>query len=139
MNKILIIDDEPHFIGGQIDILKEFGYEVRVIQNAEDALKALENDPLPSLIIMDIIMPMSEKDIGPENGTNTGVYLLEKIRGEYKISVPIIVLTVKGDQETVSRLNAIEYQSGQKPNVFLKPLLPSELLEHVQLLLTDKP
>lgn len=134
-NSILIIDDEPHFLEAHRLALEEVGYTVEIIENARDAAERLRHGAIPSLIILDIIMPFSPEDVGPENGTNMGISLLEILRDELKIAVPIIILTVVANQETHERISQIEERFGYEPVIYIKPFLPSELLDEVRRLI----
>lgn len=131
-NRILLIDDEPHFLQGHIFALEDDGYVVTVAKNLTDAMANLQRIPYPDLIILDIILPYSEKAVGPENGTNTGILLLEKLRDVLGITVPIILLTVVASRETHERIIDTEKKFGSQAIIRMKPFLPSELLEEVR-------
>ena len=54
--KILIADDEPHIVAAIEFLLQQSGYEVRIAQNGEEALKLVE-DCTPDLVLLDLMMP----------------------------------------------------------------------------------
>ncbi len=136
---ILVIDDEPYYLEGHILALEEAEFLVEIAESASDALERLGRTPIPDLIILDLIMPVSLEDAGPANGTSTGLHLLEQIRTNLGLVVPIIVLTVVATSETHQEVQVLEQKYGRRAVIRLKPFLPSELLELVQLLLATDP
>ncbi|MFC4670169.1 response regulator [Seohaeicola nanhaiensis] len=73
MARILIVDDEPSVTRVMARQLQLDGHLVRVAQSADQALTILEVEPLPELIITDLIMP----------GTIQGHQLVEIILEKY--------------------------------------------------------
>lgn len=114
--RILIVDDEPRmrrFVRMNLDLE---GYEV---SEAENGLVALgkARDELPDLVLLDAAMPVMD-----------GFETLERLR---EVSaVPVIMLTVKGDEEDRIRgldLGADDYVT--------KPFSPRELLSRIRAVL----
>lgn len=87
--KILIVDDEPQITRALRRSLSAHGYEVRVASDGQSALD-LFHDVQPDLVITDLVMP--EVD---------GIAVCHGIRRESE--VPIIVLSVKGEERTKVR------------------------------------
>jgi len=87
--KILIVDDEPQITRALRRSLSAHGYEVRVAADGQSALD-LFRDLRPDLVITDLVMP--EMD---------GIAVCQGIRQES--DVPIIVLSVKGEERTKVR------------------------------------
>jgi putative two-component system response regulator len=54
--KILVVDDEPVNISIIVDALQS-DYKTVIAKNGEQALKRAAADPLPDLILLDIMMP----------------------------------------------------------------------------------
>ena len=54
--KILIADDEPNIVVSLEFLMKQRGYEVRVVNDGAEALKAV-GDFRPDLILLDVMMP----------------------------------------------------------------------------------
>jgi two-component system, OmpR family, KDP operon response regulator KdpE len=118
--KILVVDDESQITRVLRHILNAHGYAVR---SADDGWSALElfRDWHPDLVITDLNMP--EMD---------GLELCEEIR---KVSqVPIIVLSVKGDEST--KVGALD--AGADDYV-TKPFGTEELLARVRATLRRAP
>jgi DNA-binding response OmpR family regulator len=114
--KILIVDDEPRYVRLMEANLITDNYQVVKAYNGEQALElvAAEN---PDLVLLDIMMPILD-----------GFTVCERIR---KFStVPIIVVTVKGEEQDRVRgldLGADDY--------IVKPFSATELLARVRAVL----
>jgi two-component system KDP operon response regulator KdpE len=113
---ILVVDDEPRMVRFVRMNLELEGY--RVIQ-AGTGLEALEKvrDDLPDLVVLDVMMP--EMD---------GFETLARLR---EIStVPVIMLTVKGDEE--DRIRGLELGAD---DYVTKPFSPRELASRIRAVL----
>jgi CheY-like chemotaxis protein len=133
--KILYIEDEPYFINSLIDALSEEGYSVDQAYNGTHAIEKLV-DSTPDLIILDIIMPTGAKVSDPEGGRRTGVKTYEIIRGEKGLKVPIIFVTVVEDPDTHRKIKQLEKMYGiDRLAILVKPVLPTELVDQVRLLI----
>ena len=88
--KILIIDDEEDlsfFVKANLELAG--AYEVIVTANGKTGIKAAIQHK-PDLILLDIMMPKMN-----------GFEVLEKLKGEHEtLSIPVIMLTAKGDDES---------------------------------------
>jgi DNA-binding response OmpR family regulator len=87
--KILIVDDERDWIRMLATRLQHEGYQTEA---AFDAIQAMMQavQLKPDLMLLDIMMP-----------AGGGLEALKNIRGSVKtFSIPVIVLTAKGDKET---------------------------------------
>ena len=89
-NKILIIDDEEDlsfFVKANLELAGN--YEVDVVTNGKDGLKAAVTYK-PNLILLDIMMPKMD-----------GFEVLKELKSSAETaSIPIIMLTAKGDDES---------------------------------------
>ena len=56
VKKVLIADDEPNIVVSLEFLMKQRGYEVRIVANGEDALRAV-GEFGPDLILLDVMMP----------------------------------------------------------------------------------
>lgn len=56
MSRILVVDDDGELRDNIVEILSDDGHEVLSSENAENALKILDNDAF-DLVILDLIMP----------------------------------------------------------------------------------
>ena len=87
MARLLVVDDEP-----SVGLLMRVGREkagptVAEAHNGAEALAALGVDPLPDLVLLDIMMPVMD-------GVQTAKRLSEDPR---TAALPILVVTAKGD------------------------------------------
>ncbi|HTS01101.1 MAG TPA: response regulator [Thermoanaerobaculia bacterium] len=56
--RILVVDDEADFLSSLAEILEEEGYAVEKAVNGREALARLSGAPLPSVVILDLMMPV---------------------------------------------------------------------------------
>lgn len=83
---ILVVDDEPQITRVLRTSLSSQGYDIRVANDGETALEIMK-DWTPDLVITDLSMPNMD-----------GLELCRRLRLSMK--VPIIVLSVKGEERT---------------------------------------
>ena len=112
-SRVLVVDDEPQITRVLKTVLSSQGYQVRTAAEAESALSSL-NEWHPELVITDLYMPRMN-----------GVELCRRIRAVS--AVPIIVLSVKGEERT--KVEALD--SGADDYV-TKPFGIDELLARVR-------
>ena len=121
MKRILIAEDERS-TGYLLDkVLKDAGYETRLVTDGVAALEALRAEPF-DLMLLDIWMPKM-----------SGLEVLASMRAE-NLGIKAVVMTSDGTPETVLRAvrdHAYHYVS--------KPVKPQELLELVCNTLAAKP
>ncbi|KYK27751.1 chemotaxis protein CheY [Thermoplasmatales archaeon SG8-52-1] len=90
VNKIMIVDDDPsinYTIKRGIEGLNS-DYEIITIESGKKCLELLENDQIPDLIVLDIMMPEL-------SGWETFQKIREKLSSD---ELPIIFLTARKDQ-----------------------------------------
>src|SRR5262247_2752017 len=112
-SRVLVVDDEPQITRVLRTVLTSQGYQVRVAAEGESALSNLA-EWRPELVITDLYMPRMD-----------GIELCRRIRAVS--SVPIIVLSVKGEERT--KVDALD--SGADDYV-TKPFGMDELLARVR-------
>ncbi|MFQ5528236.1 MAG: response regulator transcription factor [Thermoanaerobaculia bacterium] len=111
--RILAIDDDPEVLELITATFEEAGYEVMTAETAEMALNLMNDEGLPHLAIIDIRLPGLD-----------GLSLCQRI---HDISdVPVIMLTVVDDEETV--VKTIEKYA---EDYMIKPFNPAELTARV--------
>src|SRR5258707_13426175 len=84
--RVLVVDDEPQITRVLRTVLSSQGYQVRTAAEGEAALSDF-NEWRPELVITDLYMPHMD-----------GLELCKRIRA--MSTVPIIVLSVKGEEKT---------------------------------------
>jgi two-component system KDP operon response regulator KdpE len=118
--RILVVDDEPQLTRVLRRSLSAHGYEVRTAADGDSALETF-NDFRPELVITDLQMPAPD-----------GIELCKRIRRFSQ--VPIIVLSVKGDEATkVAALDA------GADDYVTKPFGMDELLARVRAAMRRSP
>ena len=112
-SRVLVVDDEPQITRVLRTVLTSHGYQVRTAAEGESAFASFR-DWNPELVITDLYMPHV-----------SGLELCRKIRA--LSSVPIIVLSVKGEEKT--KVEALD--SGADDYV-TKPFGMDELMARVR-------
>ena len=118
--RILVVDDEPQITRVLRTSLTSQGYEIRVANNGETALEILK-DWTADLVITDLAMPVMD-----------GVELCRRVRA--KSEVPIIVLSVRGEERT--KVQALDVGAD---DYVTKPFGINELLARVRASLRRSP
>ncbi len=114
--RVLIVDDEPRYLRLLEANLRTEGYEVVTARDGQQAIETFSIQPI-DLILLDIMMPRLD-----------GFAACQRIR-EFS-SVPIIILTAKGEEQDRVRgldLGADDY--------LVKPFSATELLARVRAVL----
>jgi len=111
--RILVVDDEPQITRVLRTSLSSQGYDIRIANDGETALEILK-DWAADLVITDLSMP-----------TMDGLELCRRLRA--KSQVPIVVLSVKGEERT--KVRALD--AGADDYV-TKPFGMNELLARVR-------
>ena len=112
---ILVCDDEKEITDAIEIYLTQEGYEVRKAYNAPEALAILEKEEI-HLLIIDIMMPGMD-----------GLSAVLKIRKNMKSSIPIMILSAKG-QDT-DKIMGLNYGAD---DYITKPFSPLELVARVK-------
>jgi len=118
--RILVVDDEPQITRVLRTSLTSQGYDIRVANNGEIALEILK-DWTADLVITDLAMPVMD-----------GVELCRRVRA--KSEVPIIVLSVRGEERT--KVQALDVGAD---DYVTKPFGINELLARVRASLRRSP
>ncbi len=100
---ILVVDDYPDILISVKQVLEDSTGRYRVIgvDSGEKCLKMLQENQIPDLILLDIMMPQM-------NGWDVAARIKENDRWR---SVPIVFLTAKGDEMSmgIGRLGSEDY------------------------------
>jgi DNA-binding response OmpR family regulator len=112
--KILIIEDEEDLVKGLRLNLKDEGYQVAWAPDGEQGIECVFKEK-PDLILLDIMLP--KKD---------GLEVCRELR-EKKISIPIIMLTAKGEE--IDKVVGLEIGAD---DYITKPFSIRELLARIK-------
>ncbi|MDP1757103.1 MAG: response regulator, partial [Pseudohongiella sp.] len=98
---ILVVDDEPSNIAVIGDLLRS-DYQVKVANSGKRALQLARQDPIPVLILLDVMMPDMD-----------GYQVLEQLKNDSTTrEIPVIFVTAldsQRDQLSGFRLGAVDY------------------------------
>ena len=123
---ILLVDDDPDYLDLAKIRLETSGYQVSCVQNGAEALKLLDQDYRPRLIIMDIEMP-------DKNGLTTLINInVRQSRDEKKGIGRIPVIIATGIQSDAVRKLMMEQNIA---GYLSKPYSAEELIEKVKVLI----
>lgn len=115
---ILLVEDDSFISGMYQTKLSSLGYQIELAEDGEAAWARISRDPLPDLVLLDIVLP--KKD---------GFEVLENIRGEKRTKeLPVILLTNLGQKPDIERgvkLGADDY-------IIKAHFTPSEVVEKIQ-------
>ena len=112
-SKVLVVDDEPQITRVLQTVLSSQGYRVRTAAEGESAMTSFK-EWLPDLVITDLYMPHMD-----------GLELCRRLRDVS--NVPIIVLSVKGEERT--KVEALDLGAD---DYVTKPFGADELLARVR-------
>ena len=115
-DRILIVDDMPANIRILGQLLRDH-YDVRVATGGEKALAIAGSDPLPDLVLLDIMMPGMD-----------GYEVCQRFKKNPRLkNIPVIFITAKGEVEDETKgfeIGAIDY--------IIKPFSPSIVMARVK-------
>jgi CheY-like chemotaxis protein len=104
--------------------LTSLGFTVEVIDNGEAAAERFTKDPLPDLILLDVVLPKRD-----------GFEILEALKADERTqNVPVILLTNLGQKPDVERgikLGADDY-------IIKAHYTPTEVVEKITKVLDEK-
>ena len=117
--KIVVVEDDTALLPVITHNLEKNGFSVREATNGEDALTLIKEE-LPALAIIDWMIPEP-----------TGIEVCKILRrGKETVSLPIIILSAKGEEEDKVRgLNT------GADDYITKPFSPTELIARIKSLL----
>jgi DNA-binding response OmpR family regulator len=114
--RILVVDDEPRYLRLlEANLLTE-GYQVFTAADGEEAIEAFSSNPV-DLILLDVMLPRMD-----------GLTVCQRIR-QFS-TVPIIILTAKGDEQ--DRVRGLDVGAD---DYLVKPFSVLELLARVRAVL----
>jgi DNA-binding response OmpR family regulator len=124
-NTSVILVEDDSFISGMYQTkLSSLGFTVEVIDDGEAAAQRLAKDPLPDLLLLDVVLPKRD-----------GFEILEGLRKDKRTAgLPVILLTNLGQKPDVERgikLGADDY-------IIKAHYTPTEVVEKIMKVLDEK-
>lgn len=114
--RILVVDDEPINLKVMTDLLRD-SYGLTVAKDGRQALARLAGDPLPDLILLDVMMPGMD-----------GVEVCRRLKADSRTAdLPVIFITAMGQVHDETRgfeAGAVDY--------ITKPISPPVMLARVR-------
>jgi CheY-like chemotaxis protein len=99
---VLIVDDDPDSRETARMVLEDEGYRVDVASNGSVALERLRSSPAPTLILVDLMMPVMD-----------GSRLIDELEASSDhAGIPVVVMTASGPD---SKTSALRYPVLRKP------------------------
>ncbi len=121
---VLLVEDDSFISGMYQTKLASAGFQVELKDDGEAAWERLHQDPLPDLLLLDVVLPKRD-----------GFEILEGLRQEDRTKkLPIILLTNLGQKPDIERglkLGADDY-------IIKAHYTPTEVVEKIQKLLAGK-
>ncbi len=117
---VLVVEDEEDLIAALEFNLKREGHTTRVATTGEVALRAATEEPIPDVILLDLMLP----DV-------SGTEICRRLKAEPRTRhVPIIMLTAKGEE--IDRVIGLEVGAD---DYVVKPFSVRELMLRVRAIL----
>jgi DNA-binding response OmpR family regulator len=123
MSRILIVEDDADLVNLTTHWLERAGYAVEHAGDGAAALELLQNDPLPAVVLLDVMLPKID-----------GFELLKRIRAQARTkNLPVIMVTSFSRDKDAARgrgLGANDY--------IVKPLMELDFLKRVEHIVKDQ-
>lgn len=126
--RMLWVEDDYFRLRGMVRPLQKRGLEVVSVENEREATELLDKKQHFDVFLIDILIPEGLEESQVESAVlkdHPGLSLIEKIRCVYKLSTPILVLTVVQDARVLGRIRKIGVS-----NILLKGYFHPSELEH---------
>jgi DNA-binding response OmpR family regulator len=122
MHRILIVEDDEDVVNLSTRWLERAGYAVEHAPDGDTALGLLDHDPLPALVLLDVMLPKID-----------GFELLRRIRADERTkTLPVAMVTSFSRDRDAARgreLGANDY--------IVKPLHELDFLKRVEHIIKD--
>lgn len=83
---VLVVEDDPSLGQTLCEVLSTKGFEVTVVHDGEEALDTLAHSPIPSLVVLDLVLPRFD-----------GWNLLKVLNG--MAAIPILVMSALPERD----------------------------------------
>ncbi len=122
--RILVVDDDPEMLQLVRVLLSRIDCEALTAQNAAEAAHILRTEPLPDLLILDLMLP----DV-------SGIEFLRQMRAKNNFkALPVLILSALIDPDRIR-----EALDSGADRYLTKPYIATNLLGYVQEMLKNRP
>jgi CheY-like chemotaxis protein len=123
MNRILIVEDDEDLVNLSTHWLEKAGYVVEHAPDGAAALELLNNDPLPAVVLLDVMLPKID-----------GFEVLRRVRADPRTRrLPVVMVTSFSrdkDAERARKIGVSDY--------IVKPLMELDFLKRIEHILKDQ-
>ncbi|HEY5899964.1 MAG TPA: response regulator [Burkholderiales bacterium] len=123
MSRILIVEDDEDLVNLSTHWLERAGYAVEHAPDGEAALDLLQNDPLPALVLLDVMLPKLD-----------GFEILRRLRADERTKdLAVVMVTSFSRDKDAARgreLGANDY--------IVKPLMELDFLKRIEHIIKDQ-
>lgn len=121
---LLLVEDDSFISSMYQTKLSGLGYAVEIIEDGELATQRLQRDPLPDLVLLDIVLPKRD-----------GFEILTSLRKDERTkNLPVILLTNLGQKPDVER----GLKLGANDYIIKAHYTPSEVVDRVNKVLQQR-
>jgi DNA-binding response OmpR family regulator len=123
MNRILIVEDDEDLVNLSTHWLEKAGYVVEHAPDGAAALELLNNDPLPAVVLLDLMLPKID-----------GFEVLRRIRADRRTRrLPVVVVTSFSRDKDAARAREIGAN-----DYIVKPLMELDFLKRIEHIVKDQ-
>ena len=123
MIRILIVEDDPDVANLATRWLEEKGYAIQHVKDGPSAVEFLKNDPLPTLVLLDIMLPKMD-----------GFEVLRRIRTDGRTkALPVVMVTSFSRDRDEARAREIGVS-----DYIVKPLMRLDFMKRIEHILKDQ-
>lgn len=114
---VFIAEDNPILLKGLERALTANGYSVNTAADGGSLLELLETDPLPDILLLDVMMPVL-----------SGIEVLDTVRSNPRTAhLPVVLITAAAEEVVPSAV-----LDGRDLDVLMKPFRLNELLSKLE-------
>ena len=123
MNRILIVEDDEDVVNLSTHWLEKAGYVVEHAPDGAAALELLNNDPLPAVVLLDVMLPKID-----------GFEVLRRIRADRRTTrLPVVMVTSFSRDKDATRAREIGAN-----DYIIKPLMELDFLKRIEHIVKDQ-
>ena len=123
MNRVLIVEDDEDLVNLSTHWLEKAGYTVEHAPDGAAALELLKNDPLPAIVLLDVMLPKID-----------GFEVLRRVRADRRTRrLPVVMVTSFSRDKDATRAREIGAN-----DYIIKPLMELDFLKRIEHIVKDQ-